>query len=75
MIPGTNEILVVFFFVFQSLRVKYYKQGDRVSETELAKEMLEYSDERRPWESMEEKLTLIRDLMRKVVRKVSEKSE
>ncbi|RMX39951.1 hypothetical protein pdam_00021264 [Pocillopora damicornis] len=58
-----------------SLRVKYYKQGDRVSETELAKEMLEYSDERRPWESMEEKLTLIRDLMRKVVRKVSEKSE
>lgn len=98
--------------VFQSLRVKYYKQGDRVSETELAKglqllrwyrkkanlhnnwrtfrynllflrrenwnfesgtvlpkflfvfylrlEMLEYSDERRPWESMEEKLTLIR---------------
>ena len=101
-----------FFSVFQSLRVKYYKQGDRVSETELAKglqllrwyrkkanlhnnwrtfrynllfcderieiskaepfclnfclffylrlEMLEYSDERRPWESMEEKLTLIR---------------
>ena len=36
MILGTNEILV-FFFVFQSLRVKYYKQGDRVSETELAK--------------------------------------
>ena len=25
------------FFVFQSLRVKYYKQGDRVNETELAK--------------------------------------
>ena len=37
MILGTNEILIVFFFVFQSLRVKYYKQGDRVSETELAK--------------------------------------
>ena len=37
MILGTNEILVVFFSVFQSLRVKYYKQGDRVSETELAK--------------------------------------
>lgn len=58
-----------------NLRMKYYKEGDRVSETELAKEMLEYSDERRHWESMEEKLNLIRDLMRKVVRKVSEKSE
>lgn len=119
MILGTNEILIVFFFVFQSLRVKYYKQGDRVSETELAKglqllrwyrkkanlhnnwrtfrynllfcderieiskaepfclnfclffylrlEMLEYSDERRPWESMEEKLTLIRFVIYSVV--------
>ena len=36
MITVTNEILFLFFF-FQSLRVKYYKQGDRVSETELAK--------------------------------------
>jgi len=58
-----------------NLRIKYYKVGDRVSETELAKEMLEYSEERNPWESMEDKLTLIRDLMRKVVRKVSEKSD
>ncbi|XP_068728318.1 transient receptor potential cation channel subfamily V member 5-like [Montipora capricornis] len=58
-----------------NLRVKYYQEGDRVSETTLAKEMLEYSDERRPWETMEEKLILIRDLMRKVVRKVSDKTE
>ena len=36
MITVTNRFFSFFFF-FQSLRVKYYKQGDRVSETELAK--------------------------------------
>lgn len=38
-------------------------------------EMLEYSDERHPWESVGEKLTLIRDVMRKAVGKVPEKTE
>ncbi|CAB4022485.1 Hypothetical predicted protein [Paramuricea clavata] len=56
-----------------NFRVKYYKDGARVSENDLVKEMLEYSEERHPWESMEEKLTLVRDLMRKVIRKVSDK--
>ncbi|XP_015780961.1 PREDICTED: uncharacterized protein LOC107358902 [Acropora digitifera] len=58
-----------------NLRVKYYQEGDRVSETTLVKEMLEYNDERRPWETMEEKLSLIRSLMRRVVGKVSDKTE
>ncbi|XP_029198029.2 transient receptor potential cation channel subfamily V member 6-like isoform X2 [Acropora millepora] len=58
-----------------NLRVKYYQEGDRVSETTLVKEMLEYNDERRPWETMEEKLSLIRGLMRRVVGKVSDKTE
>ncbi|XP_074610946.1 transient receptor potential cation channel subfamily V member 4-like isoform X2 [Acropora palmata] len=58
-----------------NLRVKHYQEGDRVSETTLVKEMLEYNDERRPWETMEEKLSLIRNLMRRVVGKVSDKME
>jgi len=62
-------------FASLNLRVKYYLEGERVSEGTLAEEILEYNDERNPWESMEEKLTLIRNLMRKVVRKVADKTE
>lgn len=61
-------------FASLNLRVKYYLEGERVSGETLAEEILEYSDEQNQWESMEEKLTLIGDLMRKVVRKESEKS-
>ncbi|XP_068727782.1 transient receptor potential cation channel subfamily V member 5-like [Montipora capricornis] len=53
-----------------NLRVRYHIEGERVSEGTLAEEILEYSSEQNPWETMEEKLTLIRDLMRKVVRKM-----
>ncbi|XP_015761533.1 PREDICTED: transient receptor potential cation channel subfamily V member 5-like [Acropora digitifera] len=58
-----------------NLRVRYYLEGERVTEGTLAEEILEYNDERNPWESMEEKLAHVRDLMRKVMRKKPEKSE
>ncbi|XP_022779717.1 uncharacterized protein LOC111321174, partial [Stylophora pistillata] len=46
-------------FPFLNLRVKYYKEGDWISEMNLAKELLEFSEDRNPWESVEEKLSAI----------------
>nr|XP_058942650.1 uncharacterized protein LOC131770949 [Pocillopora verrucosa] len=57
-------------FPFLNLRVKYYKEGDWISEMKLAKELLEFSEDRSPWESVEEKLNEIRDLMRKMVKQM-----
>ncbi|XP_020624661.1 uncharacterized protein LOC110062138 [Orbicella faveolata] len=56
-----------------NLRVKNYSDGDWVSEDDLAKEMLEYTDDRHPWETMEDRLTDIREIMRKVVRRGKDK--
>ncbi|CAH3129400.1 unnamed protein product, partial [Pocillopora meandrina] len=47
-------------FPFLNLRVKYYKEGDWISEMKLAKELLEFREDRNPWESVEEKLNEIR---------------
>nr|XP_058944308.1 uncharacterized protein LOC131772437 [Pocillopora verrucosa] len=57
-------------FPFLNLRVKFYKEGDWISEMKLAKELLEFSEDRSPWESVEEKLNDIRDLMRKMVKQM-----
>jgi len=57
-------------FARWNLRGKNYINGDWISEKDLAKEMLEYSEDSHPWETMEEKLTNIRELMRNVVRRV-----
>ncbi|XP_066015291.1 uncharacterized protein [Pocillopora verrucosa] len=57
-------------FPFLNLRVKYYKEGDWISEMKLAKELLEFSEDRSPWDSVEEKLNEIRDLMRKMVKQM-----
>ncbi|XP_022809422.1 uncharacterized protein LOC111346398 [Stylophora pistillata] len=57
-------------FPFLNLRVRYYKEGDWISEIKLAKELLEFSEDRNPWESVEEKLNEIRDLMRKMVKQI-----
>ncbi|PFX13145.1 Transient receptor potential cation channel subfamily V member 3 [Stylophora pistillata] len=46
-------------FPFLNLRVKYYKEGGWISEMNLAKELLEFSEDRNPWESVEEKLNAI----------------
>lgn len=56
-----------------NLRVKNYTDGDWVSEDDLAKEMLEYTDDRHPWETMEDRLTDIREIMRKVVKRGKDK--
>ncbi|XP_022809424.1 uncharacterized protein LOC111346400 [Stylophora pistillata] len=57
-------------FPFLNLRVKYYKEGDWISEMNLAKELLEFSEDRNPWESVEEKLSAIREKMRKMVKQM-----
>ncbi|PFX32144.1 Transient receptor potential cation channel subfamily V member 4 [Stylophora pistillata] len=56
-----------------NLRVKNYLDGDWISEEDLAKELLEYTDDRHPFETMEERLTDIREIMRKVFRKGKDK--
>ncbi|XP_067030210.1 uncharacterized protein [Acropora muricata] len=56
-------------FARLNFRVKNYTPGQWIGEKKLANEMLEYSEDSHPWETMEEKLTNIRELMRKVVRK------
>ncbi|CAH3115576.1 unnamed protein product, partial [Pocillopora meandrina] len=53
-----------------NLRVKCYKEGDWISENKLAEELLEFSEDRNPWESVEEKLNAIRDMMRKIVKQM-----
>jgi len=57
-------------FPFLNLRVKHYKEGDWISEMKLAQELLEFSEDRHPWESVEEKLDAIRDMMRKMVKQM-----
>ncbi|XP_022805180.1 uncharacterized protein LOC111342367 [Stylophora pistillata] len=57
-------------FPFLNLRVKYYKEGDWISEMNLAKELLEFNEDRNPWESVEEKLSAIREMMRKIVKQM-----
>nr|XP_058957050.1 transient receptor potential cation channel subfamily A member 1-like [Pocillopora verrucosa] len=57
-------------FPFLNLRVKYYKEGEWISEKKLAEELLEFSEDRNPWESVEEKLNAIRDVMRKMVKQM-----
>ncbi|XP_015761535.1 PREDICTED: uncharacterized protein LOC107340682 [Acropora digitifera] len=59
-------------FARWNLRVKNYINGDWISEKDLAKEIIEYSEDSHPWETMEEKLTNIRELMRKVVRRAKD---
>ncbi|XP_015759767.1 PREDICTED: uncharacterized protein LOC107339038 [Acropora digitifera] len=62
-------------FPFLNLRVKYYKEGDWISEMKLAKELLEFSEDRNPWEPVEEKLNAIRDVMRKIVKQIRHDKE
>nr|XP_058942043.1 uncharacterized protein LOC131770347 [Pocillopora verrucosa] len=57
-------------FPFLNLRVKYYKEGEWISEKKLAEELLEFSEDRNPWESVEEKLNAIRDMMRTMVKQM-----
>nr|XP_058966812.1 transient receptor potential cation channel subfamily A member 1-like [Pocillopora verrucosa] len=57
-------------FPFLNLRMKYYKEGEWISEKKLAEELLEFSEDHNPWESVEEKLNAIRDVMRKMVKQM-----
>ncbi|XP_022806913.1 uncharacterized protein LOC111343974 [Stylophora pistillata] len=57
-------------FPFLNLRVKYYKEGDWISEMKLAKELLEFNEDRNPWESVEEKVIEIRNMMKKMVKQM-----
>ncbi|XP_020892574.1 transient receptor potential cation channel subfamily A member 1 [Exaiptasia diaphana] len=55
-------------YPFLNLRVKHYKDGDWISELNLAKELLEFTEERHSLETIEQKLNSLRDLMRKIVK-------
>ncbi|XP_058942053.2 uncharacterized protein [Pocillopora verrucosa] len=55
-------------FPFLHLRMKYYKEGGWISEKKLAEELLEFREDRNPWESVEAKLNAIRNMMRKLVK-------
>nr|XP_058964816.1 uncharacterized protein LOC131791490 [Pocillopora verrucosa] len=61
-------------FPLLNLRVRYYKDGDWISEMKLAQELLEFSEDRSPWDSVEEKLNAIRDMMRKMVKQMRPRS-
>ncbi|XP_022805191.1 uncharacterized protein LOC111342382 [Stylophora pistillata] len=61
---------------FQNLRMKYYKEGEWISEMKLAKELLEFSEDRNPWESVEGKLLEIRRVEEDfVVKDISNKED
>ncbi|PFX11701.1 hypothetical protein AWC38_SpisGene24471, partial [Stylophora pistillata] len=62
-------------FHFLNLRVKYFKEGDWISEMKLAQDLLEFSEDRSPWESVEEKLNAIRNMMKKMVKQMRPGSE
>ncbi|RMX51333.1 hypothetical protein pdam_00021892 [Pocillopora damicornis] len=62
-------------FPFLNLRVKYYKKGGWISEKKLAEELLEFSEDRSPWESVEDKLYAIRDKMRKMIKQMRQQRE
>jgi len=53
-----------------NLRLKYYLQDDIVDEMTLANDFLEYSDDWSPWETVEEKLDEIRNIMRKIIKRI-----
>ncbi|XP_031558821.1 transient receptor potential cation channel subfamily A member 1-like [Actinia tenebrosa] len=55
-------------YPFLNLRVRHYKLGDWISELSLAKELLEFTEERHALETIEQKLTLLRDMMRKMIK-------
>jgi hypothetical protein len=40
--------------------VKYYKDGVWLSDEDLASEILEYTEERHPWETVEDRITGVR---------------
>lgn len=53
-----------------NLRLKYYQEDDIIDEMTLAKDFLEYNDDRSPWETVEEKLDEIRNIMRKIIKRI-----
>ncbi|XP_028417809.1 uncharacterized protein LOC114542467 [Dendronephthya gigantea] len=56
-----------------SLRIRNFIYADWINDEELAKEMLEYTDDRHPWETVGERLSDVREIMGKLVRKGKEK--
>ncbi|XP_048582080.1 uncharacterized protein LOC5507682 [Nematostella vectensis] len=58
-----------------NLRLMHFKEEEWIDEIRLAKELLEYSEDRHPWESIEDKLEAIRTMMKKVIKKFPLPSE
>ena len=56
---GLKKIFFVGFSL-QSLRMMYYIEHDWFNDEELAQEFLEYSEERHPWETVEDRIISVR---------------
>ncbi|XP_031558823.1 transient receptor potential cation channel subfamily V member 6-like [Actinia tenebrosa] len=53
-----------------NLRIMHFKDKEWIDELQLANELLEYSEDRHPLESIEDKLDAIRTMMKKIIRKM-----
>lgn len=53
-----------------NLRLNYYQEEEIIDEMTLAKDLLEYNEDRSPWETVEEKLDEIRAIMRKIIKRI-----
>lgn len=51
-----------------NFRVKKYDEGAYICDEDLAKEILEFTEDRHPWETAEERIIGVRETMRRVVK-------
>lgn len=57
-------MILCIFKLYKNFRVKYYVDGDWISDEDLALEILEDTEERHPWETVKERITSIRYFIR-----------
>ncbi|XP_028403823.1 uncharacterized protein LOC114526426 [Dendronephthya gigantea] len=55
-------------FARLNYRVKAYEEGEIMTDEKLAKEILEFTEDRHPWETDEERITSVREAMRRVIK-------
>lgn len=58
-----------------NLRLRYYQECEVIDEMTLAQDLLENSEDRSSWESIEDKLEEIRNIMRKIIKRISISNE
>lgn len=58
-----------------NLRLRHYQECEVIDEMTLAQDLLENSEDRSSWESIEDKLEEIRNIMRKIIKRISISNE